>query len=337
MKQNLISNHYLQASIRAVARQGYSQSELLLSAGIPQAFADMPDMRITEEQLVRLFKTVWRVTRDEFMGLSPQGCNSGAFALMAESVLHTQTLGGVLRQSTRFYSIICDDLNVGLRHYDEFVDVTLSLKDRALDSDHMLQEFILLMMQRFSCWLVDQQLPIVSTWFNYPAPAHLDEYRQMFSGQLQFDQRYSGCTLSNKLLRLPVVRDHKELQKFIADLPAGVLRRPRQDDTYQTQVRRMLLHHGLDRLPGLDVMADELYLTARTLSRKLKNEGVSYQQIKDQVRCDTALHFLVDEKMTIAEVSRLTGFTEQAAFCRAFKRWTGRPPAAWGRVQKQGN
>ncbi|MEH6578502.1 MAG: AraC family transcriptional regulator [Amphritea sp.] len=332
VKRNLISNHYLQAFICGAARMGHSQHELLRRAGIPYELLGMPNARVTEEQVIRLVKTVWRVTGDEFMGLTGQRCNNGVFALMAESVLHTQTLGGMLQQSTRFYKTVRDDLEVGLRHYDEFLDVTLSLKDQTLDSDHMLQEFILLMWQRFSCWLVDQQVPIVSTWFNYPAPAHLDEYRLMFSGQLQFDQPFSGFTLSKKLLRLPLVRERQELQQFLADSPAGILRRPRQDDTYQIQVRRLLLQHGLGSLPTLDAMAKELYMTTRTLSRKLKEEGSNYQLIKDQLRCDTAIQLLARENMSIAEVSRLTGFTEQAAFCRAFKSWTGTVPSAYEKI-----
>jgi len=72
-----------------------------------------------------------------------------------------------------------------------------------------------------------------------------------------------------------------------------------------------------------------LNMTSRTLRRKLKEEGESYQQIKDRVRCDIAIRLLTEESLTVAETGELIGFTEQAAFCRAFKSWTGVPPSAY--------
>ncbi len=52
----------------------------------------------------------------------------------------------------------------------------------------MLQEFLLLMWQRFTCWLVDQQIPFATTQFSYPPPPHVAEYRAMFPSELQFDE-----------------------------------------------------------------------------------------------------------------------------------------------------
>jgi hypothetical protein len=189
-----IANHYLHASIRGAERQGFQRETLLASAGVPAAWLENPEQLITEEQLTQLIKTVWRATRDEFLGLSIRRCKNGTFALMTDYCLGSATLGAVLRKSVRFFNIACDNINISLdeSNRNKLMFFTLSLEDASQDTDHMLQEFLLLMWQRLACWLVDQQIPFAITQFNYPSPFHVAEYRAMFPTELHFDEFVCG-------------------------------------------------------------------------------------------------------------------------------------------------
>lgn len=331
MKDNLIANHYINATISGAVRQGIPASLLLKQAGIPIELRGRPQARITDAQLTQLVKAVWRATGDEFLGFTEQRCKNGVFALMAESVLQAETLGAVLQQSARFYQIVRDDIDVAVVQHDDEVEFQISLKQPALDTDHLLQEFLLLMFQRFSCWLVGQQLAISKTTFNYPQPDHVDEYRLMFGEQLVFDAPVSSFYLSQRLLSLPVVQEVDALQAFLAASPAGILRRPQLDETYHTQIRRLIIDAGIATPPSLDDLASAMHVTTRTLRRKLKEEGTTYRQILDRLRRDLAIHLLTDEALSVAVVSQRTGFAEPAAFCRAFKRWMGVAPSAYQR------
>ncbi len=76
-------------------------------------------------------------------------------------------------------------------------------------------------------------------------------------------------------------------------------------------------------------IADALGSTRWTLLRKLKAEGgVTFEQLLDQLRHKMALHYL-SGKTSVTETAYLVGFSEAAAFSRAFKRWTGRSPRDW--------
>ncbi|WP_217697014.1 AraC family transcriptional regulator [Marinobacter lutaoensis] len=172
-----ILNHYLRATVRGAERLGHPPEALLAQAGIPAQWLRQPDRRITEAQLTRLIQTVWRCTRDEFMGFSTHACHLGTFALMADYCLGSATLGAILRKSARFYRTLCDNLDIGFEPHDPGGDrqvfFRLSLRDSRQDSDHLLQEFLLLMWQRFSCWWVSQRIPFATTRFSYPAPAYI--------------------------------------------------------------------------------------------------------------------------------------------------------------------
>ncbi len=328
-KSNPVSPHYLWASMRGAVAQGWSEETLLKKAGIPLDRVKGPNVQVTDQQVSRLIRIVWECTDDENMGFSPLRCPRGTFMLMAERVLFCKTLGGMLKQSTRFYHILRDDLDIRFHQDSDQVDLTLQLKDSSLDTDHQLQEFILLSWQRFSSWLVGHRLEPRATRFNYPPPEHVSEYPLIFGRQLEFNQSSCGYTLDSKLLHLPVIRTADELASFIKDSPAIMFRRLQQSSSMKWQLTQLLLQHGPDQLPSLELVADQLHMSARTLRRRLSEEGVTYQQLKDKLRCDQAIRLLSQENMSIHEVGLLVGFSEPAAFCRAFKSWTGKAPSSY--------
>ncbi|WP_417545784.1 AraC family transcriptional regulator [Marinobacter sp.] len=326
-----IANHYLQASIRGAERQGFQREALLASAGVPAAWFSKPEQLITEEQFTRLIKTVWRVTRDEFMGLSNSRCKNGTFALMTDYCLGSATLGAVLRKSARFFSIACDNVDIGLgeSNCNKLVFFRLSLEDASQDTDHMLQEFLLLMWQRFACWLVDQQIPFATTQFSYPSPPHVAEYRAMFPTELQFDESVCGFYLHGKYLQLPNTRSEDELAVFLKESPAYILHRPDHDESLRNRIRALLVRQNLRDMPSLDELAQRLHMTPRSIGRKLQEEGTSLRKIKTSLRREYAIKLMSTENLSVADVSERVGFSETASFCRAFKRWTGKSPSQW--------
>jgi AraC-like DNA-binding protein len=75
----------------------------------------------------------------------------------------------------------------------------------------------------------------------------------------------------------------------------------------------------------LDSVAANFNLSNRSLQRKLKEEGVTYQQIVEEVRRKLAINYLTSN-YSIKDISHILGYNEQSAFVRAFKRWTNKTP-----------
>jgi AraC-like DNA-binding protein len=84
-------------------------------------------------------------------------------------------------------------------------------------------------------------------------------------------------------------------------------------------------------------VARRLGTSARTLQRRLREEGTSFAAELDAVRRERAEAFLRAPDVSIAEVSWLLGFAEQSAFTRAFRRWTGVAPTEWRRSAPAGD
>ncbi len=84
-----------------------------------------------------------------------------------------------------------------------------------------------------------------------------------------------------------------------------------------------ILHTGNARM---DTVARKLGISRQTLFRRLKAEGMTFEQVHDELRHKLAPHYLAGKKVSVNETAYLVGFSEAAAFSRAFKRWTGASP-----------
>jgi len=83
--------------------------------------------------------------------------------------------------------------------------------------------------------------------------------------------------------------------------------------------------------PSLAQISQLLYMSERTLNRKLKLYNTSYKLILEKERATTATRLLSDARYTISDISELLGYRESANFCRAFKQWYGLSPTAYRR------
>jgi AraC-like DNA-binding protein len=94
-----------------------------------------------------------------------------------------------------------------------------------------------------------------------------------------------------------------------------------------------LLPHGDAKF---DEVARKLGVSRRTLSRRLKAEGLSFGEILKQLRSDLITRYLSEANLSISQVAWLVGFQSVAAFSHSCKRWTGRSPKAFRHALRNG-
>ncbi len=88
----------------------------------------------------------------------------------------------------------------------------------------------------------------------------------------------------------------------------------------------MIGHDFSEGFPSFEMISGALNMSAPTLRRRLKREGTTFQQLKDEARCEAAKLCLNRHELSINEVALQLGFTEPSAFHRSFKKWTGQTP-----------
>lgn len=99
------------------------------------------------------------------------------------------------------------------------------------------------------------------------------------------------------------------------------------EETLTEQVSRLLWAYTPP--PNRDQLADMLSMAPRTLARRLRAEGTSFATLLQAVQVERASNYLRDSSMAVADVAERMGYSDPAAFTRAFRSWTGRSPSRW--------
>jgi AraC-like DNA-binding protein len=84
---------------------------------------------------------------------------------------------------------------------------------------------------------------------------------------------------------------------------------------------------------SFDLIAERLRMSSRTLRRKLEQEGTSFRELIDELRAHAAIKYVRDTDLTIEDIAYALGFSDAAAFRRAFRRWTKSAPHEYRRAR----
>jgi AraC-like DNA-binding protein len=99
-------------------------------------------------------------------------------------------------------------------------------------------------------------------------------------------------------------------------------------------VRRFLAEDLSNGQAKLAQLAPRLRMSARTLHRRLEQEGTNFRSVLNEVRRELAVRHLMERRLAVGEIAFLLGFSEVSAFHRAFKHWTGQAPRAYRALQQ---
>ena len=89
------------------------------------------------------------------------------------------------------------------------------------------------------------------------------------------------------------------------------------------------------QLSRLATISKKIGLSPRTLQRRLEHCGIDFDALRDETRRSEAFQLLASGKYSATEITYMLGYSDQAHFTRAFKRWTGSPPSRYRCVLQQ--
>jgi len=327
MRERTIASHFVRAALHGAQARDLDIAALLADAGLLPAVLEETAARVTAAQYARLIRLLWRRLDDEYLGLAAQPSLPGTFAMMACSIIHCGTLEKALRRGIRFYRLFPGSPEFSLRREGAQAWLCLHV-DPTHDPEHFLSESLLLIWHRLASWLIGQRIELEELRFAYPQPAHVVEYDLLFPGVRHFSADFTGLRFVAAHLDQPLLQDERTLKRFLEQAPADLLSRPAGDDSLIVRIQR-LLGRDCRQWPDLEQLARQLNCSPQTLRRRLREQGSSFQVIKDQLRRDRAIYLLGRPELSIQEIAEQLGFSEASAFHRAFRKWTHLTPGAY--------
>ena len=152
----------------------------------------------------------------------------------------------------------------------------------------------------------------------------LRTYRDYFGCEVRFDQAEDGVVYGEQDLASPIVEPDEQLYEMATTFIDA--RFTRVTPPMHAQVRGLILQHLGEAACTNDRVAAELCLHPRTLHRRLKAEGKSFEAIKDEVRRDVALRYLRQTDLPLTRIAEKLGYAETSVLSRSCYRWFGVSP-----------
>jgi len=163
--------------------------------------------------------------------------------------------------------------------------------------------------------------------FTHPEPPYRAEYERIFAAPLTFDADWNAMQVDEAMLNEKVQRLPGYAFGVLSERAEALLKALESSKSTRGRVEALLmpiLHTGE---ASMDLIAEKMRLSRQTLFRRLKSEGVTFEQVLDELRHKLATHYLHGQQVSVNETAYLVGFSDPAAFSRAFKRWTGVSPS----------
>jgi len=320
------ANNFFSDLFHLAESKGLNTEVLLSRMGLDRSALDSPEARVDTENIAIIVDSLMDFLQDEAMGLAYSAVPRGSFYLLGKLAIHEGNLANALNIGVQFYAMVTEAYRIKLVLDGDFAYLSFNLRNPELDPKHLLAEIILMSWHRFASWLIAESITLHQVFFSYPAPQHVSEYAYLFPGQHRFEQSSLAICFHKKFLERPIAQSAETLEAFIQRGPKEFFKQPTTDFSLSHDIQRLLKKSLRDGFPMIDEMAAYLNMTKRTLIRKLKEEGTSYQQLKDLVRRDRAIQLLTRQAISMSEIAQQIGFSDPAVFARAFKTWTGVSP-----------
>jgi AraC-like DNA-binding protein len=288
---------------------------------------------ITRKQQEDLWKNASHLCDDPLFGLHfGESLQLSALGVVGEIIKMSGTVGEALTHAAAMTPMVTDLVTMDVGQSKKtfavhFIPTPLGKQQ----SDTLMFRQVLDLLMVFTIHELDglllEKVKPVSARHTFPA-VHIAEYERVLrcaptrkaQHALEFDKAYWNE---------PILTANYELQKVLLDRVNTLSKDAGNAETWQAKIYTYLLQHAYLGILSQEEVAANFNVSARSLQRKLREEGVTYQQLSDSVRKSLAMHYIRSGTYQLKEISGMLGYNELSAFTRAFKRWTGQAPASY--------
>ena len=314
------------------AQREVSPEHLCSLAGISlKALQGKAPYPLTHKQLNDLWGNACHLSHDPFFGLHlGESMQASALGTVGLIIQHSSTIGEALNQAASMTHLITDLFGMQVtKEKRTFIVQFIPYKDDRHEHSFAFRQ----MMDLFMAYTLHEldglvleriqplriKMPFDATQITeYQRVLRCEAIKQSAEYLLEFDNTYWDT---------PILTANYELQRLLLQKTGAMEQSLHNIPSLRTRLSSYLLANAYLGIPSLEELAGNFNVSARTLQRRLQEEGLTYQQLAESVRKSLALHYLASGNYPVKEISYILGYNELSAFTRAFKRWTGRSPA----------
>ena len=312
-------------------RRGIDTEPALLGAGISRSQLSQDDIGLSVASQYRFLELAAAQADDSLLGLHVAAeMDIRAVGILFYLTGSSRTVSEALENLAR-YSQTTNEALVGeiSRQKDEVILAVRHLQE--FDEPHrQFFELLALWFIRTLQQETNRDFTPSRVTFTHGRNADLREVHRLLRCPVDFAQGQDSWVLPQRVMDLPIVSGDSQLLKILTAHADDQLAERRSVSGLQSIVVNQLVSLLPRGESGGAVVARQLGMSQRSLTRHLAEEGTTFAEILEQLRRRLAARYLADERMSVQQTAWLLGYSEVGAFNHAYKRWTGRAPRRTG-------
>ncbi|QCF27152.1 AraC family transcriptional regulator [Hydrocarboniclastica marina] len=327
-----VSLGWVNTVIAAAQRLSVDADKLLTTAGLPAAARKQERWPI--DDITRLWHAAERCTNDPGFGLkvgaefTPMSISGVGFALQSaatlrEAVVMVQRYQRLISDGGRF-QVLAGQAATWLVYHPR--------QGKLAFSPYQI-EAVLAAVVGFASWVTGTRMQPLRVQFSQARLGPLPGYQAVFQCPVEFEQAFSGVLMDNAVLDQPLPQADPQLAQVHERYSTARLAALSMSSVSVPEMKQWLATRLGPNLPRRSMAAKALGISERTLARRLREQGHTFDGLLDEVRQVRALQAVADTHASLPAIAESLGFAEVSTFYRAFRRWTGLSPGRWRKLQ----
>lgn len=308
--------------------------ELLIGTGLTSREFLQDGLMITAQQQVKIIENALVMCNEDTFGLrvgqelTPE--THGAMGLLAHS---SPDLLTALRAFQTYSPTRNNFSHIELVETDDWVECYYSIDQPCSDTvKRCMSEAAVMSLFANAKFIVGDDIHNAVTVFAHHSPPYTEAYSAFLPGVVEFGGARTVVRIPAQICVIPNTSSDRQnylLAMRQCDSMLGSLHTPK--DSCKYQVQKLLLSN---RMGGIteEAIASELFVSKRTLARRLSEEGTGFRQLRDEILSQQASSYLSESELSVEAIAALLGYHDSSNFRRAFKRWFDVPPDQYRRA-----
>lgn len=172
-------------------------------------------------------------------------------------------------------------------------------------------------------WISGDAFAPDSIHFQHRAAADMAAYRELLGCPTDFEARENEIVFPARQASLPLIQSNAAVTRHLRVM-ADQMMEGLGSQTLTHQVQLLLQEYPA---ANKEEIAERLHMSGRHLNRLLAEDGASFKLLQDTIRRQIAEKSLRENDSRMADIAGKLGFSDESAFAKAFRRWTGQSPS----------
>ncbi|BCD97868.1 AraC family transcriptional regulator [Marinagarivorans cellulosilyticus] len=313
---------------KTLEKEGFDPSIAFKRAGADIHKLSNPEARYPLETMHKLWGALAEQTQDTTIGVRiGQQWDVTTFHALGYAWLASSSLLEAFERFNRYAAIINNALVTSSGRDGSLISLQLeSHADPALIHDLAVDAGISAIIKMCKMLVGEHFLPVkLDIKRSSPAPMGIS---QLIAAPIEYNATHTALWVDIRTAEQTLLSGNDKLAFSNEQLAHNYL-----DQVLQGDIELSAFNLIVKKLPSgetsEDWIAEQLHMSVRTLRRKLNASGTSFRELLNSVRKEIALHHVNDTNISCIEIAYLLGFSDQANFTRAFKRWYNCTPTEY--------